>query len=68
MGYVRDELAEPNQTVKGVIIALDEDQKIHHALSETTGIDFVQYLIVIHLQKIGPSGALVTNASKDGAP
>lgn len=57
MGYVKDELAEPNQTVRGVIIALDDDQKIRRALSVTTGIDFYRYRIDFHLQKISLSGA-----------
>ena len=32
MGYVRDELAEPGQTIHGVIIALEDDPKFKRAL------------------------------------
>jgi restriction system protein len=35
MGYVKQELAEPNQSVKGVIIALDDDTRIRRALAMT---------------------------------
>jgi len=40
MGYVQEELAEPDQVVKGVIIALDDDLRIRRALKETKNIEF----------------------------
>lgn len=43
MGYVRDELAEEHQKVRGVIIALDDDLRIRRALSVATGVDFYRY-------------------------
>ncbi len=45
MGYVKEELAEAGQHVKGVIIALDDDIKIRRALSVTTNIDFYKYQV-----------------------
>jgi hypothetical protein len=34
MGYVVDELAEPNQKVKGMIIGFDEDQAFRRAFKK----------------------------------
>jgi restriction system protein len=49
MGYVKQELAEPNQTVKGVIIALDDDTKIRRALAITPDISFYRYEVSFKL-------------------
>lgn len=51
MGYVKDELAEPNQEVKGVIIALEDDIRLTRALSVTQNIDFMTYKISFKLNK-----------------
>ncbi len=51
MGYVREELAEDNQSVKGVIIAFEDDIKIHRALSVASNIDFYTYKISFKLEK-----------------
>ena len=51
MGYVKDELAEDNQIVKGAIIALDDDLRIKRALSVTSNIDFYRYEISFKLKK-----------------
>jgi restriction system protein len=51
MGYVLEELAEDNQTVKGVIIGLEDDLRIKRALSVTTNIDFYRYQINFKLFK-----------------
>jgi restriction system protein len=45
MGYLMDELAEPHQTVKGVIIALEDDLKIRRALRATRNISFYRYQV-----------------------
>ena len=45
MGFVKDELAETNQEVKGIIIALEEDLRLKRALSVTTNIDFYRYSV-----------------------
>ena len=51
MGYVKEELAEKNQEVKGAIIAFEDDTKIHRALSVATNIDFYTYKISFKLEK-----------------
>ncbi len=51
MGYVKDELAEKGQTVKGVIIGFEDDIKIHRALSVAPNIDFYTYKIQFNLEK-----------------
>jgi restriction system protein len=52
MGYVKDELAENNQTVRGLIIALEDDIRIRRALSVTTNIDFMTYKVRFTLSKV----------------
>jgi restriction system protein len=51
MGYVRDELAEDSQDVRGVIIALEDDQRIRRALTMTPSIEFYRYQISFRLEK-----------------
>lgn len=51
MGYVKDELAEEGQIVKGVIIGLEDDIRIKRALSVTNNIDFYRYKISFKLFK-----------------
>lgn len=51
MGYVKEELAEKNQTVRGAIIAFEEDVKLRRALAVTKNIDFYTYKIYFKLEK-----------------
>ena len=51
MGYVKQELAEPNQIVKGVIIALEDDTRIRRALAMTPDISFYRYEVSFKLNK-----------------
>lgn len=51
MGYALQELAEPNQSVRGMIIALEDDQGIRRALAVTPGIDFCRYQVSFKLLK-----------------
>ena len=51
MGYVKEELAEDNQEVHGVVIALEDDLRIRRALSVTTNIEFYRYQINFKLFK-----------------
>ncbi len=51
MGYVKEELVEENQVVRGVIIAFEDDIKIRRALSVTQNIDFYTYKIQFKLEK-----------------
>ena len=49
MGYIQDEMAEPGQQVKGVIIALDDDIRLKRALSVTQNITFFRYQVSFKL-------------------
>lgn len=51
MGYVIDELAEPGQSVRGLIIALEDDLRIRRALRAAQGIDFMLYRVSFSLVK-----------------
>jgi restriction system protein len=51
MGFVKEQLAETGQTVRGVIIAYEDDLKIRRALSVTNNIDFYRYQISFKLSK-----------------
>ena len=53
MGYVKDELLEQGQSVRGVIIALEDDLKLRRALSVTTNIDFYTYKVSFQLLRGG---------------
>lgn len=52
MGYVQEELAEEGQTVKGAIIALEDDQRIRRALAVVPSIVFYRYQISFKLMKV----------------
>jgi len=52
MGFVKDELAEPDQKVKGLIIALEDDQRIRRALAVTQHIEFYRYEISFDLKRV----------------
>ena len=49
MGYVQEE--QPNQKVRGVIIALEDDLRLKRALSVTNNIDFYRYQVNFKLFK-----------------
>ncbi|MBF0356655.1 MAG: DUF91 domain-containing protein [Alphaproteobacteria bacterium] len=51
MGYVMDELAEPGQTVRGCIIALEDDLRLRRALRATSNIEFYRYKVSFTLLK-----------------
>ena len=51
MSYVHEELAEPGQTVQGVIIAHEDDQRIRRALTMTPNITFYRYEVSFRLVK-----------------
>ena len=52
MGFVKDELAEDGQSVKGVVIALEDDQRLKRALSIVPQIDFYRYTVSFKLEKV----------------
>jgi RecB family endonuclease NucS len=51
MGFVKEELAETDQTVQGLIIAKDDDQRIRRALSMAPNIQFYKYQVSFKLVK-----------------
>ena len=52
MGFVQDELAEPEQTVRGVVIALEDDQRLRRALAVVPAIEFYRYEVSFKLVKV----------------
>lgn len=52
MGFVKEELAEAGQSVRGVIIALEDDNRIRRALAMTPLIAFYRYQISFKLLKV----------------
>ena len=51
MGFVKSELAETEQTVRGVVIALEDDQRLRRALTMVPNIDFYRYQVSFKLLK-----------------
>lgn len=51
MGYVAQELAERDQVVRGVIIALEDDDKIRRALAIASSVNFYRYQVSFKLLK-----------------
>jgi len=51
MGFIKEQIAEADQTVEGVIIALDDDQKMRWALLSVPSISFYRYEISFKLVK-----------------
>ncbi len=52
MGYVKEELAEADQTVLGVIIARDDDTRLQRALSMVPSVSFYRYQVSFRLHKV----------------
>lgn len=51
MSFVQEELAEEGQTVLGIIVAHDDDQRIRRALKMTPSISFYRYQVSFKLIK-----------------
>lgn len=49
MGYVKEQIAEADQTVEGAIIALENDQKLRWALGAVPNIRFYRYQVSFKL-------------------
>ena len=52
MGYVKTQIAEPDQTVEGAIIALDDDKKLRWALAVVPAVTFYRYQVSFKLLKV----------------
>jgi restriction system protein len=51
MGYIKEQIAEADQTVEGAIIALEDDQKMWWSLSVVPSIAFYRYQISFKIEK-----------------
>jgi len=51
MGFVKDELLEPGQEVRGVIIALEDDSRLRRAISIVPSVEFYRYQVSFKLVK-----------------
>ncbi|MDZ7627202.1 MAG: endonuclease NucS [Parvularculaceae bacterium] len=51
MGYVKEELAESHQIVRGCVIALADDLRLRRALSVAPNIDFYRYQVSFKLSR-----------------
>ena len=51
MGLVKDQIAESDQAVEGVVIALEDDQKLRWALMSVPSISFYRYQVSFKLVK-----------------
>ena len=51
MNFIQEERADPGQTVRGVVIALDDDQRLKRALAMTPNIEFYRYQVSFNLVK-----------------
>jgi restriction system protein len=50
MGFVKNELAVNGESVRGIIIALEDDLRLRNAISMTPMIDFYRYEISFKLK------------------
>lgn len=55
MGYIQGVVAEPHQTVEGVVIALEDDPKLKWALSAVPSVSFYRYQVSFKLIPGGQS-------------
>jgi len=51
MGWVRKHLAQSNESVEGLIIALSCDEKLNYALSEVNNVNYMSYEVEFRLIK-----------------
>jgi restriction system protein len=55
MGFIRAQVAEADQTVEGIVIALEDDPKLKYALMPVPSITFYRYQVSFKLIPGGPS-------------
>ncbi len=55
MSFVQEELAEEHQSVRGIIIALEDDQRIHRALRMVSNVEFYRYQVNFKLISAQPA-------------
>ena len=49
MGYLNEHWADNGQTVRGIIVALEDDQKLRYALKIVPSVAFYRYQIAFSL-------------------
>jgi hypothetical protein len=52
IGFIREELAEPDQPVRGVVITLEDDQRLRRVLAMVPTIEFYRYEVSFKLMKV----------------
>jgi restriction system protein len=52
MGYVKEQIAESDQSVEGAIIAFDDDQKTRWAIATVPSISFYRYQVNFKITKV----------------
>lgn len=52
MGYALENLAEEGQTVRGAIVALEDDLSIRRALLVATNVEFYRYKVDFKLERV----------------
>lgn len=52
MGYIQEDVATEGQSVRGVIIALEDDPKLKRALAVTPAVSFYRYSVSFKLFKV----------------
>lgn len=55
MAWVKESIAREDQSVRGIIIALDDDLRIRRALQMVNGVDFYRYEVKFSLNKVQAS-------------
>ena len=54
MGYIKENLANENEIVKGCIVANQADDGLRNALLVSDSIDFYEYSIEFNMNKVNP--------------
>jgi restriction system protein len=55
MAWVKESITREDQSVRGIIIALDDDLRIRRALQMVNGVDFYRYEVKFSLNKVQAS-------------
>lgn len=59
MGWIKHNLAEDGETVEGLVIAQEGDDRLHYAISAVPGLSFMGYKVDFHLMP-GPDISMRT--------
>ena len=56
IGWVQEHLATDDQSVKGIIIAGDVDDKLIYALKSSPNVELLTYTVSFQLNRVGEAG------------